>query len=98
MADACGRQKHHHLDVPELGEDEGAFLFLACVDVKAVLVLLEGETILTQARSEAGITRLPSLLYAPEKAVKGPDPPAWGRLAGLASSPRPVSSGLEQHK
>jgi hypothetical protein len=34
---------HHHLDVPELGEDEGAFLFLASVDDKAVPVLLEGE-------------------------------------------------------
>jgi len=30
---------HHHLDVPELGEDEGALLFLASLDDKAVPVL-----------------------------------------------------------
>jgi len=93
MADACGRQKHHHLDVPELGEDEGAFLFLACVDVKAVLVLLGGETIVAQARSEAGITRLPSLLYAPEKAVKGPIHPLEDVLQDLRVHLGPFHQG-----
>ena len=39
MADAGERSVHHHLDVPELGEDEFAFLFLASVYVKAVVVL-----------------------------------------------------------
>jgi hypothetical protein len=44
MADAGERSVQHHLEVPELGEDESAFPFLASVDVKAVLVLLEGPT------------------------------------------------------
>jgi hypothetical protein len=63
---------HHHLDMPELGEDEGAFPMRASEDVKAVLVLLEGEAIVARARSEAGIARLLPLLDAAEKAVKGP--------------------------
>src|SRR5712691_8566344 len=72
MADAGERSVHHHLDVPELGEDEFAFLFLASVYIKAVLVLLEGEASVAQARAEAGVTRLLSVPHAPEKVVKGP--------------------------
>ncbi len=63
---------HHHLDVPELGEDEGACAFLASADVKTVLVLLEGEASIAQVRAEAGIPWLLAFLDAPEKAVKGP--------------------------
>ena len=54
MPEAGERSMHHHLDVSELGEDESAFLLPASLDVKAVLVLLEGEAIVAQARAEAG--------------------------------------------
>jgi hypothetical protein len=71
MADAGERSVHPHFDVPELREDESAFLLLASVYVKAVLVLLESEAIIAQARAEAGISRLQSISHASEKAVKG---------------------------
>ena len=71
MADAGERSVHPHFDVPELREDESAFLLLASVYVKAVLVLLESEAIIAQARAEAGISRLLSISHASEKAVKG---------------------------
>ena len=74
---------HHHLDVPELGEDEGAFLLLANLHVETVLVLLEGETVVAQAGSEAGIARLLSIFHTPEKAVKGPIYPLDGVLQYL---------------
>src|ERR1700730_18095530 len=72
LGDACERSMHHHLDVPEFGEDEAAFLFLASMDIKAVLVLLEGEAMVAQVRSEARMPWLLALLDALEKAVKGP--------------------------
>src|SRR5713101_8032466 len=83
MADAGERSVHHHLDVPELGEDEFAFLFLASVYVKAVVVLLEGEASVAQARAEAGVTRLLSVPHAPEKVVKGPIHPLEDILQDL---------------
>ena len=72
LGDAGERSVHHHLNVPELGEDESGFRFLPVLDVKAVVVLLEGEALIAQARSEAGMPRLQSIFYTPEKAFKGP--------------------------
>ena len=71
MADADELSVRLHFDVPELGEDKSAFLLLASVDVKAVLILLEGEAMIAQPRTEAGISRLLSIPHASEKAVKG---------------------------
>ena len=74
---------HHHLEAPYFGEDEGALLFPPTLHVKAVLVLLEGEAIVAQAGSEAGIPRLLSVLHASEKAVKGPIHPLEDILQDL---------------